>query len=266
MPFVHQGLVDAANSPQLILNHRLFCLPSEGIKVGQVITILLKWMEDHPATLHEKPMMVMLESVIDAFPCPKRRAGGGVGPGQGGVIGGEVFQVGGGVSAPAVASKVDPQYSRQARNANLEGTVVLNLVLQRDGTVRDVKVIQPLGMGLDENAIEAVKQWKFRPGVKDGAPVNVAATVEVTFRIMSSPPPVTINPDYVAPIPMQGGLATPPPVRPRQERFARTPRMRCLASHFRNGEFDSSHSLARTSTAFPGSCPAAARRVDHVRE
>ena len=111
-------------------------------------------------------------------------SGGGVGPGQGGGIGGGVFRVGGGVSAPAVVFKVDPEYSEQARKAKYQGTVVLNLVVQRDGTVRDVKVIQPLGLGLDEKAIEAVKQWKFRPGQKNGAAVDVAATVEVTFRLL----------------------------------------------------------------------------------
>ncbi len=110
--------------------------------------------------------------------------GGGVGPGEGGGIGGGVFRVGGGVSAPAVLYKVDPEYSEQARKAKYQGTVVLNLIVQRDGTVRDVKIIQSLGLGLDEKAIEAVKQWKFRPGAKNGAPVDVIATVEVTFRLL----------------------------------------------------------------------------------
>ena len=110
--------------------------------------------------------------------------GGGVGPGQGGGIGGGVFRVGGGVSAPAVVFKVDPEYSEQARKAKYQGTVVLNVVVQRDGTVRDIRVIQPLGLGLDEKAIEAVRQWKFRPGAKNGAAVDVAATIEVTFRLL----------------------------------------------------------------------------------
>jgi periplasmic protein TonB len=110
--------------------------------------------------------------------------GGGVGPGEGGGIGGGVFRVGGGVSAPAVIYKVDPEYSEQARKAKYQGTVVLNLIVTRDGSVRDVKIIQSLGLGLDEKAIEAVKQWKFRPGMKSGTPVDVIATVEVTFRLL----------------------------------------------------------------------------------
>jgi TonB family protein len=52
-----------------------------------------------------------------------------------------------------------------------------------DGDAHDIKVIRSLGLGLDEKAIEAVSQWKFKPGMKDGEPVNVAVTVEVTFRL-----------------------------------------------------------------------------------
>lgn len=110
--------------------------------------------------------------------------GPGVGPGEGGGIGGGVFRVGGGVSAPQVTYKVDPEYSEQARKAKYQGTVVLNLVVQRDGTVRDIKVLQPLGLGLDEKAVEAVKQWRFRPGQRNGQAVDVAAIIEVTFRLL----------------------------------------------------------------------------------
>src|SRR5581483_3688542 len=66
--------------------------------------------------------------------------GAGVGPGSGGGIGGGVFHVGGGVSAPELVYKVEPEYSEQARKAKFQGTVVLNLVVQRDGTVRDIRV------------------------------------------------------------------------------------------------------------------------------
>ena len=110
--------------------------------------------------------------------------GPGVGPGEGGGIGGGVFRVGGGVSAPQVLVKVDPEYSEQARKAKYQGTVVLNLVVQRDGTVRDIRVLQPLGLGLDEKAIEAVRQWRFKPGLRNGQAVDVAAIIEVTFRLL----------------------------------------------------------------------------------
>lgn len=110
--------------------------------------------------------------------------GGGVGPGEGGGIGGGVFRVGGGVSAPELLFKVDPEYSEPARKAKFQGTVVLNLVVQRDGSVRDIRIVQSLGLGLDEKALEAVKQWRFRPGLKNGQPVDVSAIIEVTFRLL----------------------------------------------------------------------------------
>ena len=111
-------------------------------------------------------------------------SGGGVGPGEGGGIGGGVFRVGGGVSAPQLVARIEPEYSEQARKAKYQGVVVLSIIVQKDGSVRDIKVVQPLGLGLDEKAVEAVKQWRFRPGMKSGTPVDVMATVEVTFRLL----------------------------------------------------------------------------------
>ena len=105
----------------------------------------------------------------------------GVGAGQGSSD--RVFRVGGGVSPPALIHKVDPEYTEQARAANLQGTVILYVEIGPDGTASNFKVVRSLGMGLDEKAIEAVKQWKFRPGQKDGQPVTVAATIEVNFRL-----------------------------------------------------------------------------------
>jgi len=87
------------------------------------------------------------------------------------------------VSAPPVLiSKVEPQYTEEARRAKLQGTVVLYVEVGPDGVAHNIKVQRPLGMGLDEKAIEAVQQWRFRPGMKDGKPVTVAATLEVNFR------------------------------------------------------------------------------------
>jgi periplasmic protein TonB len=111
-------------------------------------------------------------------------SGGGVGPGEGGGVGGGVFRVGGGVSAPQLVARIEPEYSEQARKAKYQGVVVLSIIVQKDGSVRDIKVVQPLGLGLDEKAVEAVKQWRFRPGMKSGTPVDVMATVEVTFRLL----------------------------------------------------------------------------------
>jgi len=109
--------------------------------------------------------------------------GPGVGPGHGGGIGGGAFRVGGGVSAPKPIYTPDPEYSEEARKAKYQGTCVLWLVVGPDGKPRDIKVARTLGLGLDEKAIEAVKQWKFEPAMKDGKPVAVMINVEVSFRL-----------------------------------------------------------------------------------
>lgn len=102
-------------------------------------------------------------------------AGAGLRPG--------VFRVGGGVSAPSLIGKVEPEYSEQARMAQCQGTVVLRLEVDPDGRPANVRVVRGLGLGLDENAIEAVRKWQFKPGYKDGQPVTVEATVQVSFRV-----------------------------------------------------------------------------------
>ena len=109
--------------------------------------------------------------------------GPGVGPGLGGGLGGGVFRVGGGVSAPKVIYKLDPEYSTEARQAKYQGTVVLSVIVDADGHTRQVHVARSLGMGLDEKAVEAVRQWRFEPARKDGRPVPVAVDVEVAFHL-----------------------------------------------------------------------------------
>jgi TonB family protein len=110
-------------------------------------------------------------------------SGPGIGPGRGGGIGGGVFRVGGGVSAPRALDTPDPEYSEEARKAKYQGTCVLWLIVGPDGKPRDVKIARALGMGLDEKAIEAVRNWKFEPAMKDGKPVAVQINVEVNFRL-----------------------------------------------------------------------------------
>ena len=110
--------------------------------------------------------------------------GAGFGPGQGGGFGGGVFRAGGGVSAPTVVFKVEPEYSEEARKAKFQGTVVLYIEVNEKGLPQNIRVVRPLGLGLDEKAIEAVTKWKFRPGYKDNKPVTVAATIEVNFRLL----------------------------------------------------------------------------------
>ena len=109
--------------------------------------------------------------------------GPGIGPGWGGGIGGGPYRVGGGVSAPRVLYAPDPDYSEEARKAKYQGTVTLWLIVGQDGHPRDVRLARSLGMGLDEKAIAAVKQWKFEPSMLNGRPVPVQINVEVNFRL-----------------------------------------------------------------------------------
>lgn len=110
--------------------------------------------------------------------------GVGFGPGDHAGVGGEVYTVGSGISRPIVLTKVDPEYSEEARKAKFSGTVTLEVIVDKEGRVRGIRVVRSLGMGLDEKAIEAVSQWKFRPGMKGRQPVNVRATIEVSFRLL----------------------------------------------------------------------------------
>ena len=95
-----------------------------------------------------------------------------------------IYRVGGGVTPPAIIFKREPQYSKEALKAKLQGTIVLYIEVDPTGHARNIKVIRALGYGLDEKAIEAVSKWEFRPGMKDGHPVTVAATVQVNFRLL----------------------------------------------------------------------------------
>ncbi|HVV44595.1 MAG TPA: energy transducer TonB, partial [Bryobacteraceae bacterium] len=96
----------------------------------------------------------------------------------------DVMHVGRDVSPPQLISKVEPEYTEQARAAKYQGTVLLSTVIDADGRATNLKVIRSLGMGLDEKAIEAVGKWQFRPGMKAGVPVKVQAQIEVNFRTL----------------------------------------------------------------------------------
>jgi len=98
-----------------------------------------------------------------------------------------VYRIGNGVSAPRVASKKEPEYSQEARRARVEGIVTLSLVVDKDGMAKNITVSKRLGFGLDEKAAEAVEEWRFVPGQKDGNPVPVLATIQVNFRLLTAP-------------------------------------------------------------------------------
>ena len=88
-----------------------------------------------------------------------------------------------GTTPPKLIKKVEPEFTEEASDAGLKGTVVLSVVVGPDDRAHSMKVERSLGMGLDEKAIEAVKQWRFEPGMKDGKAVAVRATIEVNFRL-----------------------------------------------------------------------------------
>jgi protein TonB len=111
-------------------------------------------------------------------------SGPGFGPGSGGGMGGGAYRIGGGVSPPSILYKVEPEYSEEARKAKFQGTVLLFVVVDEKGNPRDIKILRPLGLGLDQKAVEAVEKWKFSPGNKDGKPVPVQAQIEVNFRLL----------------------------------------------------------------------------------
>lgn len=109
--------------------------------------------------------------------------GAGVGAGSGGGIGGGVYRVGGGISAPTAISSPDPQYTEEARRAKRQGTCTLWLIVDSAGQPRDIRVVRGLGYGLDQKAVEAVRNWRFNPALKDGKPVDVQISVEVEFHL-----------------------------------------------------------------------------------
>jgi TonB family protein len=88
------------------------------------------------------------------------------------------------VTAPRVTSKQDPVYSEKARKVRLQGSILLSLVVDESGSPQNITVLLPLGDGLDEEALKAVSKWRFQPGMKEGAPVSVQATIEVNFRLL----------------------------------------------------------------------------------
>ena len=89
-----------------------------------------------------------------------------------------------GVTMPRLLAKVEPGYTEEARAAKLQGTAVLGAEVWPDGQAHNLRVKRSLDPGLDAKAIEAIQQWRFKPGEKDGQPVKVKVNVEVNFRLL----------------------------------------------------------------------------------
>jgi len=109
--------------------------------------------------------------------------GNGVGPGSGGNIGGGLRRIGGGVSAPVVLFAPVPEFSEEARKAKVSGNVLVYLQVDELGRPTHIRVLRGIGLGLDQKAIEAVRQYRFKPALEDGKPVPVELQVEVNFNI-----------------------------------------------------------------------------------
>jgi len=106
------------------------------------------------------------------------------GPGTGTGDGDGVYRVGGGVSQPEILVKTTPSYTDDAIKAKIQGVVMLQAIIRQNGRADSIKVIRGLGFGLEESAIKEIAgNWRFKPGTRNGQPVDVLATIEVTFNL-----------------------------------------------------------------------------------
>jgi len=109
--------------------------------------------------------------------------GPGSGPGGGTSLRG-TGAIGGRTTAPTLIFKMEPEFSEEARKARFEGTVVLTAEVDLNGRPVNVRVVRSVGLGLDEKAVAAVSQWRFKPGTRNGKPATMPATIEVNFRLL----------------------------------------------------------------------------------
>ena len=100
-----------------------------------------------------------------------------------GGIGGGPYRPGSGITPPRLLREVKADYTEEARRRGLAGEVVMEIIVRRDGSVGDVKVQQGLGSGLNDRAVQAVRQWRFAPAERLGTPVDVIVEVSVEFRL-----------------------------------------------------------------------------------
>ena len=110
-------------------------------------------------------------------------SGSGIGPGSGGGTGGGPYRPGAGITAPSILREVQPDYTDEARRRAIQGDVVVEIIVRADGSVGSVKLLQGLGAGLDQRAVDAVRQWRFNPAKRYGTPVDVLVEVAVEFKL-----------------------------------------------------------------------------------
>jgi len=170
---------------------KIFILPTPRPRENPQIA-LPTGLEDMPQIASDIPIGVPTGLVGTGSMGPGTDGVGGpgrkrVGPGPGGE-GGDSVGLGGlrqRLSAlPKLLWKTEPEYSEEARKARFQGSVMLALEVDSEGHPRNIRVVQSLGLGLDERAIAAVAQWRFKPGLLNGRPVNAPIRVEVSFRLL----------------------------------------------------------------------------------
>jgi len=147
--------------------------------------ILKKEIEEIPKVLAEIASDLNIGD-IEAPPGPPARGSGrgpvdGTGPGTGD---GGIYTIGGGVTMPQILQQTTPSYTDDAIKSKVQGVIILQAVIRKDGTVDSFKVLRGLGYGLEEKAIQEIAaNWRFRPGTLKGRPVDVLATIEVQFNL-----------------------------------------------------------------------------------
>jgi protein TonB len=112
-----------------------------------------------------------------------RGEGPGVGPGSGGGFGGGPYRPGSGIQPPRLLHEVPADYTESARQRGITGEVLLEIVVRRDGSVGEIKILKGLGEGLNDRAVQAVRQWRFAAAQRQGVPVDVIVEVAVEFRL-----------------------------------------------------------------------------------
>jgi TonB family protein len=110
-------------------------------------------------------------------------SGSGIGEGSGGGTGGGPYRPGSGIEPPRLIREVKATYTDEARRRGVTGDVLLEIVVRRDGSVGNVSIRRGLGAGLDERAVDAVRQWRFAPARRLGTPVDVIVEVAVEFTV-----------------------------------------------------------------------------------
>lgn len=162
---VVQARIDTKGTPEMVM-------PSSGY-AGPLADAAVRAVESWrftPGTANRRPRAA--EAIVELACGPPVTAPAGL------------SQVGGGVTMPRLAFRLDPEYSEEARAAKVQGTVVLYIEIDPTGHAENIRVTRSMGLGLDEKAMEAVMAWRFVPSMKDGSPVTVAATIEVNFRLL----------------------------------------------------------------------------------